>query len=137
MKKIYIIIGLLIAIIVFSYYFSPTIKIFTGGNIRYAEQDKRAYNLLTDDIIKNCPRISHDYEFGYATVDGPAIEVSAITFRNTTDISRVHEYLLSLNFKLDRKVESGEYWTSDNSDKTVHISTIEFPETTIIEVLKK
>ncbi|ABS48840.1 MULTISPECIES: hypothetical protein [Yersinia pseudotuberculosis complex] len=137
MKKVAIIFIVLILIVALPMiYFWPTIKVLTGGNSRYTEQDKKNYQLLTDEIIKNCPRISSNYEFGYATVDGPGIEVSAVTFHGSNDIEKIHNYLYSIGFTLDRTEDSGEYWKSERSDKTVHIGVINSPKTTIVEVMK-
>nr|WP_237027577.1 hypothetical protein [Pectobacterium carotovorum] len=93
--------------------------------------------MLTDDIIKNSPRISSLYDFGYTTVDGPALEVSNITFQNTDDATNIRDYLASLGFTLSYKDTTGEYWKSTDSDKTIHIGIINDPKTVIVDVIRK
>lgn len=111
--------------------------ILTEGSSLYTEQDTRRYEMLTDDIIKNSPRISSLYDFGYATVDGPALEVSNITFQNTNDATSIRGYLASLGFTLSYTDTTGEYWKSTDSDKTIHIGIINDPKTVIVDVIRK
>nr|WP_247687828.1 hypothetical protein [Pectobacterium versatile] len=101
------------------------------------EQDTQRYEMLTDDIIKNSPRISSVYDFGYATVDGPALEVSNITFQNTNDATNIRGYLASLGFTLSYTDTTGEYWKSTDSNKTIHIGVINDPKTVIVDVIRK
>ncbi|PWC12689.1 hypothetical protein B4923_09120 [Brenneria roseae subsp. americana] len=117
-------------------YFWPSLRILLSDSAYYTEKDERQYNLLTDDIIKYCPRISADYEFSYGAAEGPGKEVSAITFKNSTDMDTIKNYLSLMGFSLDYSDFSGEYWKSANSDKIVHIGIIENPKTTVVEVLK-
>ncbi|QWC53208.1 hypothetical protein [Pectobacterium atrosepticum] len=118
-------------------YYWPAIVILTEGSSRYSEQDTRRYEMLTDEIIKNCPRISSVYDFGYATVDGPALEVSNITFQNTNDATNIRAYLKSLGFTLSYTDTTGEYWKSTDSDKTIHIGIIRDPKTVVVDVIRK
>lgn len=118
-------------------YYWPAMVILTEGSSRYTEQDTRRYEMLTDDIIKNSPRISSLYDFGYTTVDGPALEVSNITFQNTDDATNIRDYLASLGFTLSYKDTTGEYWKSTDSDKTIHIGIINDPKTVIVDVIRK
>lgn len=111
--------------------------LLTEGSSRYTEQDTRRYEMLTDEIIKNCPRISSIYDFGYATVDGSALEVSNITFQNTNDATSIRGYLASLGFTLSYTDTTGEYWKSTDSDKTIHIGIINDPKTVIVDVIRK
>lgn len=111
--------------------------ILMEGSSRYTEQDTRRYEILTDDIIKNSPRISSLYDFGYVTVDGPALEVSNITFQNTDDATNIRGYLASLGFTLSYTDTTGEYWKSTDSDKTIHIGVINDPKTVIVDVIRK
>lgn len=93
--------------------------------------------MLTDDIIKKCPRISENYEFAYATVDGPAIEVSSVTFHGSNDVKMIQNYLTSIGFTFNRAEDNGEYWNSDKTPKTVFIWSTDNPKTTIIQVIDK
>ncbi|PPE63828.1 hypothetical protein F152LOC_01168 [Pectobacterium brasiliense] len=136
-KKIIIplVISLLIALPLIYYW--PAMVILTEGSSRYTEQDSRRYEMLTDEIIKNCPRISSLYDFGYATVDGPALEVSNITFQNTNNATSIRSYLASLGFTLSYTDTTGEYWKSTDSDKTIHIGIINDPKTVIVDAIRK
>ncbi|WP_113627063.1 hypothetical protein [Pectobacterium peruviense] len=136
-KKIIILLAVSILIALPLIYYWPAIVILTEGSSRYSEQDIRRYAILTDEIIKNCPRISSIYDFGYATVDGPALEVSNITFQNTNDATNIRAYLKSLGFTLSYTDTTGEYWKSTDSDKTVHIGIINDPKTVIVDVIRK
>ncbi|MBQ4771004.1 hypothetical protein F9U44_05815 [Pectobacterium versatile] len=118
-------------------YYWPAMVILTEGSSRYMEQDTQRYEMLTDDIIKNSPRISSVYDFGYATVDGPALEVSNITFQNTNDATNIRGYLASLGFTLSYTDTTGEYWKSTDSNKTIHIGVINDPKTVIVDVIRK
>ncbi|MEQ9970715.1 hypothetical protein ABRP72_16225 [Pectobacterium carotovorum] len=118
-------------------YYWPAMVILTEGSSRYTAQDTQRYEMLTDDIIKNSPRISSLYDFGYATVDGPALEVSNITFQNTDDATNIRGYLASLGFTLSYTDTTGEYWKSTDSDKTIHIGIISDPKTVIVDVIRK
>ncbi|WDF99108.1 hypothetical protein PSR30_00555 [Pectobacterium carotovorum subsp. carotovorum] len=118
-------------------YYWPALVILMEGSSRYSELDTRRYEILTDDIIKNSPRISSLYDFGYATVDGPALEVSNITFQNTNDATNIRSYLASLGFTLSYTDTTGEYWKSTDSDKTIHIGIINDPKTVIVDVIRK
>lgn len=118
-------------------YYWPAMVILMEGSSRYTEQDTRRYEILTDDIIKNSPRISSLYDFGYVTVDGPALEVSNITFQNTDDATNIRGYLASLGFTLSYTDTTGEYWKSTDSDKTIHIGVINDPKTVIVDVIRK
>ncbi|MEQ9862397.1 hypothetical protein [Pectobacterium cacticida] len=136
-KKIIISLVISILIVLPLIYYWPAIVILTEGSSRYTEQDTRRYEMLTDDIIKNCPRISSIYDFGYATVDGPALEVSNITFQNTNNATSIRSYLASLGFMPSYTDTTGEYWKSTDSDKTIHIGIINDPKIVIVDVIRK
>lgn len=136
-KKHIIIIAITLSLVLPMIYFWPAIKVLTGGNASYTERDEEYYQLLTDDIIKKCPRISENYEFAYATVDGPAIEVSSVTFHGSNDVQSIRNYLNSIGFIFNRAEDNGEYWISDKTKKNVFIWSTNNPKTTIIQVLDK
>ncbi|MFJ5442448.1 hypothetical protein [Pectobacterium sp. CHL-2024] len=136
-RKISILLNISLLIILPLIYYWPAMVILTEGSSRYTEQDTRRYEMLTDEIIKNCPRISSIYDFGYATVDGPALEVSNITFQNTNDATNIRGYLASLGFTLSYTDTTGEYWKSTDSDKTIHIGIINDPKTVIVDAIRK
>ncbi|WP_309297085.1 hypothetical protein [Pectobacterium carotovorum] len=132
-RRISILLSISILIALPLIYYWPAMVILMEGSSRYSEQDTRRYEMLTDDIIKNSPRISSLYDFGYATVDGPALEVSNIT----DDATNIRGYLASLGFTLSYTDTTGEYWKSTNSDKTIHIGIINDPKTVIVDVIRK
>lgn len=136
-RRISILLSISILIALPLLYYWPAMVILTEGSSRYTEQDARRYEMLTDDIIKNSPRISSLYDFGYATVDGPALEVSNITFQNTNDATNIRSYLASLGFTPSYTDTTGEYWKSTDSDKTIHIGIINDPKTVIVDVIRK
>ncbi|MCA6916257.1 hypothetical protein [Pectobacterium versatile] len=136
-RRISILLSISILIALPLLYYWPALVILTEGSSRYSELDTRRYEMLTDDIIKNSPRISSLYDFGYATVDGPALEVSNITFQNTNDATNIRGYLASLGFTLSYTDTTGEYWKSTDSDKTIHIGIINDPKTVIVDVIRK
>ncbi|TKY81584.1 hypothetical protein R0L47_19535 [Pectobacterium polonicum] len=136
-RRISILLSISILIALPLIYYWPAMVILTEGSSRYTEQDTRRYEMLTDDIIKNSPRISSLYDFGYATVDGPALEVSNITFQNIDDATNIRGYLASLGFTLSYTDTTGEYWKSTDSDKTIHIGIINDPKTVIVDVIRK
>ncbi|WP_233960422.1 hypothetical protein [Pectobacterium versatile] len=136
-RRISILLSISILIALPLLYYWPAMVILTEGSSRYTEQDARRYEMLTDDIIKNSPRISSVYDFGYATVDGPALEVSNITFQNTNDATNIRSYLASLGFTPSYTDTTGEYWKSTDSDKTIHIGIINDPKTVIVDVIRK
>ncbi|WP_326489440.1 hypothetical protein [Pectobacterium versatile] len=136
-RRISILLSISILIALPLLYYWPAMVILTEGSSRYMEQDTQRYEMLTDDIIKNSPRISSVYDFGYATVDGPALEVSNITFQNTNDATNIRGYLASLGFTLSYTDTTGEYWKSTDSDKTIHIGVINDPKTVIVDVIRK
>ncbi|ARA74484.1 hypothetical protein RC94_15020 [Pectobacterium brasiliense] len=136
-RKISILLNISLLIILPLIYYWPAMVILTEGSSRYTEQDTRRYEMLTDEIIKNCPRISSIYDFGYATVDGSALEVSNITFQNTNDATSIRSYLASLGFTLSYTDTTGEYWKSTDSDKTIHIGIINDPKIVIVDVIRK
>jgi hypothetical protein len=136
-RRISILLSISILIALPLLYYWPALVILTEGSSRYSELDTRRYEMLTDDIIKNSPRISSLYDFGYATVDGPALEVSNITFQNTNDATNIRGYLASLGFTLSYTDTTGEYWKSTDSDKTINIGIINDPKTVIVDVIRK
>ncbi|GKV82820.1 hypothetical protein ACR2Q2_11360 [Pectobacterium versatile] len=136
-RRISILLSISILIALPLLYYWPAMVILTEGSSRYTEKDARRYEMLTDDIIKNSPRISSVYDFGYATVDGPALEVSNITFQNTNDATNIRSYLASLGFTPSYTDTTGEYWKSTDSDKTIHIGIINDPKTVIVDVIRK
>lgn len=136
-RRISILLSISILIALPLIYYWPAMVILMEGSSRYTEQDTRRYEMLTDDIIKNSPRISSLYDFGYVTVDGPALEVSNITFQNTDDATNIRGYLASLGFTLSYTDTTGEYWKSTDSDKTIHIGVINDPKTVIVDVIRK
>ncbi|WP_233964859.1 hypothetical protein [Pectobacterium versatile] len=136
-RRISILLSISILIALPLLYYWPAMVILTEGSSRYMEQDTQRYEMLTDDIIKNSPRISSVYDFGYATVDGPALEVSNITFQNTNDATNIRSYLASLGFTPSYTDTTGEYWKSTDSDKTIHIGIINDPKTVIVDVIRK
>ncbi|GKW03714.1 hypothetical protein PEC301877_25270 [Pectobacterium carotovorum subsp. carotovorum] len=136
-RRISILLSISILIALPLIYYWPAMVILMEGSSRYTEQDTRRYEILTDDIIKNSPRISSLYDFGYVTVDGPALEVSNITFQNTNDATNIRGYLASLGFTLSYTDTTGEYWKSTDSDKTIHIGVINDPKTVIVDVIRK
>ncbi|XKS44785.1 hypothetical protein ACI65L_000747 [Pectobacterium carotovorum] len=136
-RRISILLSISILIALPLIYYWPALVILMEGSSRYSELDTRRYEMLTDDIIKNSPRISSLYDFGYATVDGPALEVSNITFQNTNDATNIRSYLASLGFTLSYTDTTGEYWKSTDSDRTIHIGIINDPKTVIVDVIRK
>ncbi|WP_323659910.1 hypothetical protein [Pectobacterium versatile] len=136
-RRISILLSISILIALPLLYYWPAMVILTEGSSRYMEQDTQRYEMLTDDIIKNSPRISSVYDFGYATVDDPALEVSNITFQNTNDATNIRSYLASLGFTPSYTDTTGEYWKSTDSDKTIHIGIINDPKTVIVDVIRK
>ncbi|MEH0873767.1 hypothetical protein QM999_03345 [Pectobacterium cacticida] len=86
----------------------------------YTMEDKALYETLTDDIIKGAPRISASYRFVNAPADGPASEVSAVYFTDTTDIAALRRYLISIGCTLEkRSPDDGEVWLSQDGAKRI------------------
>ncbi|MEQ9875472.1 hypothetical protein ABRP91_16665 [Pectobacterium brasiliense] len=88
----------------------------------YTMEDKALYEELTDDIVKGAPRISAVYQFVNAPPEGPASEVSAVHFEDTTDIASLRSYLISIGCTREKVEQGWEEWLSQDSTKRIVLS---------------
>ncbi|MDE8755291.1 hypothetical protein PZA22_12430 [Pectobacterium polaris] len=98
---------------------------FSGFDLEskhYTMEDKALYEELTDDIVKGAPRISAVYQFVNAPPEGPASEVSAVHFEDTTDIASLRNYLISIGCILEKVDQDWEEWLSKDSTKRIVLS---------------
>ncbi|MCA6976086.1 hypothetical protein LF931_18745, partial [Pectobacterium carotovorum] len=73
-------------------------------------------------IVKGAPRISAVYQFVNAPPEGPASEVSAVHFEDTTDIASLRRYLTSIGCTLEKVEQGWEEWLSKDSTKRIVLS---------------
>ncbi|POE20071.1 hypothetical protein BV923_18030 [Pectobacterium odoriferum] len=112
--------------------------LFSGFDLEskhYTMEDKALYEELTDDIIKGAPRISAVYRFVNAPPDGPASEVSAVYFENTTDIASLRDYLISIGCTLEKVEQGWEEWLSKDKTKRIVLSVDQERKTVSMQVV--
>ncbi|AFR02936.1 MULTISPECIES: hypothetical protein [Pectobacterium] len=88
----------------------------------YTMEDKALYDDLTDEIVKDAPRISTVYQFVHAPPEGPGSEVSAVHFEDTTDIASLRNYLISIGCTREKVEQGWEEWLSKDSTKRIVLS---------------
>ena len=64
----------------------------------FKENDWWLYYSYVDKEIKNAPRISDDYYFRFAMMDGPSPEMSTIVFNGATETVALENYLTALGY---------------------------------------
>lgn len=98
---------------------------FSGFDLEskhYTMEDTVLYEAFTDDIVKGAPRISTAYQFVNAPPEGPASEVSAVNFENTTDITSLRQYLISIGCTLEKQEQGWEEWLNKDRTKRIVLS---------------
>ncbi|KGA43052.1 hypothetical protein ABRP77_13050 [Pectobacterium odoriferum] len=113
--------GCLIAVGLLWWFSTGSDSGFDSGIEFYTVEDQALYETLTDDIVKGAPRISTNYRFVYYPPQGSASEVSAVYFEDTTDVTSLRDYLISIGCTLDRTEVNVENWLSKDKTKAITI----------------
>lgn len=128
----------LIAIVVGLVYVWPYVKMDFAESASYTEQDKRAYEFFTPDLLKELPRVSETYQFGYSNVSGPDLLIYDIKFSGTSDTSRIDTYLAENGYtRLGACDIEGECWQGKDPKITVSVGIVPNPETIVVSVVEK
>ncbi|KHN57222.1 hypothetical protein OI70_10945 [Dickeya fangzhongdai] len=88
-----------------------------------------------DEIIKNVPKISQEYQIKHGDAEGAGKQVIDVYFENTMDINTLRNYVKSLSFML--KIDDGyrEVWESPDKNKFIVLSVNREDNATYFEVL--
>ena len=117
-------------------YFWPYVKMEFAQSAVYTEQDQRKYHFYTPEVLKDLPRISGDYKFAYAQISGSGQLVYEVKFLGTTDVSRLHAYLIERGYRrvgeCNREVEC---WRGREPDVTINIGIIPQRRTVIVSLI--
>ncbi|MDY1037147.1 hypothetical protein [Lelliottia sp. CFBP8978] len=130
--------AILAVITVGAVYLWPYVKMDFTESASYTEQDKREYEFFTPDILKNMPRVSDHYQFGYSNVSGPDLLIYEVTFSGTTHTSRINHYLQKNGFRRLGSCDiDGECWQGDEPGMSVSVSINAKSEIIIVSVMDK
>lgn len=98
----------------------PYVKMEFASSAQYTELDKQEYEYYTPALLKQMPRISHDYEFRYANISGPQAFVYSIEFKGFTDASKIRDYLSQAGYQLQKSCDiEAECWISSHSKQDI------------------
>lgn len=114
----------------------PYVKMSVAESAHYTEQDKAEYAFYTPELLRNLPRVSKDYEFGYANVSGPGLLIYDVRFSGTTDVSRITTYLEDRGYtRLARCDIAGTCWKSSEPGISVSVGVVPEPATIIVSLV--
>lgn len=101
----------------------PVISMELSGSAEYTEPDTLAYRHFTPALLKAMPRISDDYVFDYARIDGPGSVIYTLTFRNAPNAQGVRSYLTMQGYNKQPGCSTGaECWKGKQADETVFLA---------------
>ena len=115
----------------------PYAKMEFASSAAYTQSDANEYEYYTPNLLKKMPRISDSYTFHYTNISGPQAFVYEIRFEGTTETKKVRDYLLSTDFKPQKKCDAeAECWLSAHSKGEVTVSTFSSPPVVIIQMIR-
>ncbi|WP_354691973.1 hypothetical protein [Phytobacter sp. RSE-02] len=114
----------------------PYIEMEFSGSAHYTEQDTREYGFYTPGLLKDMPRISPRYDFDFANITGPASQVHAIRFYDTTDSEKVDTYLIAAGYSKQENCHiEAVCWQGQDQHEIVTVSTLENPKALLVSVI--
>lgn len=115
----------------------PYLQMEFASSAYYTEQDKREYEYYTPDLLKEMPRISDNYEFGFGRITGTEANVFTIKFFDITDTKRIKDYLKSEGYELQSSCDvEAECWKSRASNDEVTVGNIYSQKGVFVQVYR-
>ncbi|MEG3126959.1 hypothetical protein SC171_05250 [Pantoea cypripedii] len=115
----------------------PTIKLEFAGSAQYTQQDERAYEFYTPDILKKMPRITSRYDFNFANITGPASHVYAVHFYDIQDTRKIDAYLIANQYQRQDSCDiNAVCWRGKNPNEVITVGLLSHPASVTVQVVK-
>ncbi|MFC0139134.1 hypothetical protein ACFFJN_02810 [Erwinia mallotivora] len=119
-------------------YLWPYVQMDFAESARYSEKDSKKYEFYTPALLKNMPRVTKDYGFGFPNIAGPGLLIYELQFHGTADTSQIDAYLVKYGYKKSATCDiQGDCWTGADPKVTVSVGIINDPETLIVSMAKE
>ena len=116
----------------------PYVRMEFANSAYYAEQDKRAYEHYTPELLKKIPRISDDYEFEFGRITGTEANIFTVKFYGVSETQRIGNYLKSEGYELQASCDvEAECWKSRAANDEVTVGNIHSQKGVFVQIYRR
>jgi len=104
----------------------------------YSEQDKRAYEYYTPELLKKIPRISGDYKFEFGRITDSEANVYTVKFYGVVETSRIRNYLTSAGYEPQKSCDvEAECWESQATHDEVTVGNLHSTKGVFVQIYRR
>ncbi|WON77061.1 hypothetical protein [Serratia sp. UGAL515B_01] len=116
----------------------PYVKMEFANSAYYTEQDKRAYEYYTPEILKKIPRISDNYEFEFGRITGTEANVFTVKFYGVAETQSIRNYLKSEGYELQASCDvEAECWKSRATNDEVTVGNMLSQKGVFVQIYRR
>ncbi|MCU5774458.1 hypothetical protein N5923_16085 [Erwiniaceae bacterium BAC15a-03b] len=116
----------------------PYVRMEFASSAYYSEQDKRAYEYYTPELLKKMPRISGDYEFEFGRITGTEANVFTVKFYGVAETQDIRNYLKAEGYELQASCDvEAECWESHATKDEVTVGNIHSQKGVFVQIYRR
>ncbi|AUX72207.1 hypothetical protein [Erwinia pyrifoliae] len=116
----------------------PYVRLEFASSAYYTEQDKRAYEYYTPELLKKIPRISDDYKFEFGRITGTEANVFTMKFYGVSETRSIRNYLKSEGYELQASCDvEAECWESRATNDEVTVGNIHSQKGVFVQIYRR
>ncbi|AVR03603.1 hypothetical protein [Pluralibacter gergoviae] len=116
----------------------PYLRMEFASSAYYSEQDKRAYEYYTPELLKKIPRISGDYKFEFGRITDSEANVYTVKFYGVVETSRIRNYLTSAGYEPQKSCDvEAECWESQATHDEVTVGNLHSTKGVFVQIYRR
>jgi len=116
----------------------PYVKMEFASSAYYTEQDKRAYDYYTPELLKKIPRVSGDYKFEFGRITGTEANVFTVKFYGVAENQIIINYLKSEGYERQTSCDvEAECWKSRATHDEVTVGDIHSQKGVFVQIYRR
>ncbi|MDF7681707.1 hypothetical protein PT300_14405 [Enterobacteriaceae bacterium ESL0689] len=116
----------------------PYVKMAFASSAYYSEQDRRAYEYYTPQLLKDMPRISNNYKFEFGRITGTEAYVFTVKFYDVVEAQPIRHYLQAEGYQLQATCDvAAECWKSRVTDDEITVGNIHSQKGVFVQIYRR
>ncbi|ELW9441809.1 hypothetical protein QDZ74_003557 [Pluralibacter gergoviae] len=116
----------------------PYLRMEFASSAYYSEQDKRAYEYYTPELLKKIPRISGDYKFEFGRITGSEANVYTVKFYGVVETSPIRNYLKSAGYEPQKSCDvEAECWESPATHDEITVGNLHSTKGVFVQIYRR
>lgn len=116
----------------------PYVRMEFASSAYYTEQNKRAYEYYTPELLKKIPRISKNYSFEFGRITGTEANVFTVKFYGASEARSIRNYLKSEGYELQASCDiEAECWKSRVTNDEVTVGNIHSQKGVFVQIYRR